>query len=97
MSFDSEETTFRVVVNAEEQYSIWPDYKEVPRGWTEVGKRLIQLNQENMTIIGTIGALPKPVIVKSGMHNLYPQLGDTTVHFNFGYMYPFRPDQWYKG
>ena len=39
MSFDSEETTFRVVVNAEEQYSIWPDYKEIPRGWTDVGKQ----------------------------------------------------------
>lgn len=39
MSFDLEETVFRVVVNAERQHSIWPDYKEIPRGWTEVGKQ----------------------------------------------------------
>jgi len=37
MSWDSEDTTFRVVVNHEEQYSIWPDYLDVPKGWREVG------------------------------------------------------------
>jgi uncharacterized protein YbdZ (MbtH family) len=31
-------TVYKVVVNAEEQYSIWPDFKEVPRGWRHVGK-----------------------------------------------------------
>jgi MbtH protein len=38
MGWDSEDTSFRVVVNHEEQYSIWPDYKDVPKGWREVGK-----------------------------------------------------------
>lgn len=37
MSWDSEDTVFRVVVNHEEQYSIWPDYLEMPEGWREVG------------------------------------------------------------
>lgn len=37
MSWDSEDTVFRVVVNHEEQYSIWPDYLEIPNGWREVG------------------------------------------------------------
>jgi MbtH protein len=32
-------TTYRVVVNGEEQYSIWPDYKEIPAGWRDVGKQ----------------------------------------------------------
>jgi MbtH protein len=35
MSFDREDTVFRVVVNHEEQYSIWPDYKAIPAGWSE--------------------------------------------------------------
>ncbi len=36
---DREDTTiYRVVVNHEEQYSIWPDYKELPLGWNDVGK-----------------------------------------------------------
>ena len=37
MSFDREDTTFEVVINHEEQYSIWPIYKAVPLGWTTVG------------------------------------------------------------
>ena len=37
MAFDREDTVFRVVVNDEEQYSIWPDYKAIPAGWREVG------------------------------------------------------------
>ncbi len=64
--------------------------------YVQVGRELIRLNQENMTIIGSIGLVPKPVIVKSGLHNVYGNLDKTTVHFNFGYMYPYRPDQWYK-
>lgn len=41
MSLHSEEddkTIYKVVVNHEEQYSIWPEYKENPLGWNEVGK-----------------------------------------------------------
>lgn len=38
MAFDREDTIFNVVVNHEEQYSIWPDYKEIPAGWKAVGK-----------------------------------------------------------
>jgi MbtH protein len=37
MSWDSEDTIFRVVVNHEEQYSIWPDYLDMPQGWRAVG------------------------------------------------------------
>ena len=36
---DKEDTTiYKVVVNHEEQYSIWPEYKEIPLGWKDVGK-----------------------------------------------------------
>jgi MbtH protein len=30
--------TYTVVVNQEEQYSIWPSYKEIPVGWRAAGK-----------------------------------------------------------
>jgi len=33
MSFDDEETTFTVLINHEEQYSLWPAEKSVPNGW----------------------------------------------------------------
>lgn len=34
--FDREDETFIVLVNNEEQYSIWPHWKAVPGGWTAV-------------------------------------------------------------
>ncbi|MDG5498196.1 MbtH family NRPS accessory protein [Marinobacter sp. BGYM27] len=37
MSFDNDDTLFQVVINPEEQYSIWPDYKALPDGWKAVG------------------------------------------------------------
>ena len=40
MAWDEDEDTtiYHVVVNHEEQYSIWPEYKEVPKGWKTVGR-----------------------------------------------------------
>ena len=36
---DQEDTTiYKVVVNHEEQYSIWTAYRENPLGWRDVGK-----------------------------------------------------------
>jgi MbtH protein len=35
---DREDTTvYKVVVNHEEQYSIWPAHKEIPAGWSAAG------------------------------------------------------------
>lgn len=40
MSWDEEEdnTVYKVVVNDEEQYSIWPAERENPLGWNDAGK-----------------------------------------------------------
>jgi len=35
---DEDKTIYKVVVNHEEQYSIWPEYKANPLGWNDVGK-----------------------------------------------------------
>src|SRR5687767_615485 len=34
---DDEQDIYRVVVNHEEQYSIWPEYRDIPLGWKDVG------------------------------------------------------------
>jgi MbtH protein len=34
-----EQTVYKVVVNHEEQYSIWPAGLECPLGWRDTGKR----------------------------------------------------------
>src|SRR5687767_2984115 len=36
---EHDETIYRVVVNHEEQYSIWPEDKNLPAGWTAVGRQ----------------------------------------------------------
>ena len=37
---DSEDIrTYEVVINGEEQYSIWPADREIPLGWKAVGKQ----------------------------------------------------------
>jgi len=40
MTWDTEDdnTMYKVVVNHEEQFSIWPADRKPPRGWTEVGR-----------------------------------------------------------
>mgnify|MGYP000164386269 CR=1 FL=1 len=37
MVFDRDDVSFTVVMNHEEQYSIWPTFKDIPSGWTAVG------------------------------------------------------------
>ena len=33
-----DKTIYKVVVNHEEQYSIWPEWKDLPPGWRDTGK-----------------------------------------------------------
>ena len=40
MSWDEDDDTiYKVVVNEEEQYSIWPSFKQIPAGWKDTGKQ----------------------------------------------------------
>lgn len=34
----NDNTVYKVVVNHEEQYSIWPEHKENPLGWNDANK-----------------------------------------------------------
>lgn len=36
--FDDETIDYLVVVNDEEQYSIWPAHRDLPNGWYTVGE-----------------------------------------------------------
>jgi MbtH protein len=36
-SEETDDTLYRVVINHEEQYSIWPTYRENPLGWSDAG------------------------------------------------------------
>jgi MbtH protein len=39
MTSESKEPGYIVVINHEEQYSIWPDFKDIPAGWRDAGFR----------------------------------------------------------
>lgn len=39
MSWDDPKTMSYVVINDEEQYSVWPAYKEIPQGWRAIGDK----------------------------------------------------------
>jgi len=32
--FENEDGTYLALVNDEDQYSLWPDFAEIPEGWT---------------------------------------------------------------
>lgn len=34
---EEQELEYRVLINAEEQYCLWPELADVPEGWTQVG------------------------------------------------------------
>jgi MbtH protein len=36
---NDDQTVYDVVLNEEEQYSIWPAHKEPPAGWSRAGKQ----------------------------------------------------------
>ena len=42
MAWDDDDAILDVVVNHEEQYSIWPAERELPAGWRKVGKQGIK-------------------------------------------------------
>ena len=62
---DEDTTIYHVVVNHEEQYSIWPEYKEVPKGWKIVGKT--GPKQECLDYIKDIWTDMRPLSLRKAM------------------------------
>jgi MbtH protein len=63
---DREDTTvYRVVVNHEEQYSIWPADSDLPLGWREVGKSGIK--EECLAYIAEVWTDMRPLSVRRQM------------------------------
>jgi uncharacterized protein YbdZ (MbtH family) len=66
---DKEDTTiYKVVVNHEEQYSIWPEYKEIPLGWNDVGKA--GLKAECLAYIKEVWTDMRPLSLRKKMEEL---------------------------
>jgi uncharacterized protein YbdZ (MbtH family) len=66
---DKEDTTvYKVVVNHEEQYSIWPEYKEMPLGWKDVGK--VGLKADCLTFIKEVWTDMRPLSLRKKMEEM---------------------------
>lgn len=65
MSWDSPDTRFLVVVNDEEQYSIWPDYKALPAGWRSVDKQ--GSKEECLAYIESVWTDMRPLSLRQAM------------------------------
>ncbi len=66
---DREDTTiYKVVVNHEEQYSIWPSDRENPIGWQDIGKN--GLKQECLNYIKEVWTDMRPLSLRKKMHSL---------------------------
>ena len=62
---DPSAEAYKVVVNHEEQYSIWPDYRELPLGWREAGKK--GSRQECLAHINEIWTDMRPLSLRQKM------------------------------
>jgi uncharacterized protein YbdZ (MbtH family) len=61
-------TTYKVVLNHEEQYSIWPDYKEMPLGWKAVGK--VGLKPDCLAFIKEVWTDMRPLSLRKKMEEM---------------------------
>jgi MbtH protein len=60
-----DKTIYKVVINHEEQYSIWPADRENPAGWRDVGKS--GLKQECLAYIGEVWTDMRPLSLRKRM------------------------------
>jgi MbtH protein len=58
---------FKVVVNHEEQYSIWPEHKALPLLWREVGKS--GAKQECLSYIKDVWTDMRPLSLRKAMRD----------------------------
>ncbi|MGA7869678.1 MAG: MbtH family protein [Candidatus Binatus sp.] len=74
MNSDDKEdtTTYKVVVNHEEQYSIWPSEKKIPPGWTPKGKT--GSKTECLAYIKEVWTDMRPLSLRKNMDQRYSQI-----------------------
>ena len=72
---DREDTTiYKVVMNHEEQYSIWPAHKENALGWTDVAKT--GTKDECIAYIKEIWTDMRPISLRKKMEEMARGIGE---------------------
>jgi len=62
---ENDPTVYKVVMNHEEQYSIWPSHRENARGWKDAGKS--GTKQECLEYITEVWTDMRPLSRRKGM------------------------------
>jgi len=60
-----DKTVYKVVMNHEEQYSIWPAYRENPLGWQDAGKSGVKA--DCLAYIETVWTDMRPLSLRKKM------------------------------
>jgi MbtH protein len=68
---EEDKTIYKVVVNHEEQYSIWPAERENPLGWRDVGKS--GLKPECLAYIKEVWTDMRPLSLRKRMEEIANQ------------------------
>ena len=73
MAWDDEDdkTIYSVVINHEEQYSIWPKDRQVPLGWKSVGKS--GTKKECLAYIEEVWTDMRPLSLRKSMEEMERQ------------------------
>lgn len=67
MEFD-DKTIFQVVINHEEQYSIWPADRELPLGWKATGPK--GTKEESLSYIESVWTDMRPLSLRKKMEEM---------------------------
>lgn len=59
---------YLVLVNHEEQYSLWPSYKPIPLGWKAVGKE--QTKEEAIAYVEQVWTDMRPLSLRKQMDEI---------------------------
>jgi len=68
MSTEEDATMYKVVVNQEEQYSIWPVNREIPAGWSDTGKN--GQKEECLAFIKEVWTDMRPLSLRKKMDDM---------------------------
>ena len=65
---EADQTIYKVLVNHEEQYSIWPADREIPAGWHDAGKQ--GEKQECLDYIRAVWTDMRPLSLRKRMEEM---------------------------
>lgn len=65
---DEYQEMYLVLINHEEQYSLWPSYKPIPAGWKSIGKE--RTKEECITYVDSVWTDMRPLSLRKQMKKL---------------------------